>query len=218
MANVRMVAMSRPRPKLDKIKQLMPISANTKDLRRIASEVGCTLSLVFQARKEMGLPKMPRKLDEVKKLIQPDMGITDLKQIAKSVGCCMSLIWALRKSMGMPMFPRGGRRRWTDPARIDTARRLKMSGWTYVQIGKQMGVSPSAIQAYLRVPGDRNGICENCGNPFPSLHGHHLDYAEDSKSQLLCPGCHSRAHQFLHKYRTQLKMPHDGIDPSYYHI
>jgi len=99
-------------------------------------------------------------------------------------------------SLGYPQFKRGtGLHKRTDPKRIAAARKMKIAGYTYAQIGKKFGVSASMAANYLRISADRRGRCENCGYSGPNpLHCHHVDYSSDNNFKMLCASCHAKEH------------------------
>lgn len=109
-----------------------------------------------------------------------------------------SAITVVRKRLGMPPF-KSGRRPSIDVSNIEKqARKLKESGVSYSDIGKQFGVSRQRIQQLMKPDISRVGNCADCGIFRIALHFHHTNYLTDD-GVLLCQSCHRRRH---FKYRN----------------
>ncbi len=75
------------------------------------------------------------------------------------------------------------------------ARKMKLAGHSYAEIGKALGVSRQRAQQYVRIPlhAPKGGTCDKCGSTVKVLHYHHTDYAKD-QFEVLCARCHGKIH------------------------
>jgi hypothetical protein len=97
-------------------------------------------------------------------------------------------------------YPAGKPRGESSPNRAK-ARKLKIKGLSYAEIGKRLGVSRQRAQQLVAptplarklARAEMGERCAACGATERKLHLHHDSY-ESAPSRLLCVPCHRKAH------------------------
>jgi uncharacterized protein (DUF433 family) len=126
-------------------------------------------------------------------------GLAPREIIARYPGASQFQITRMRKKLGLPKFktssgPRARYKSRHGPDYEKRIRTMKQAGMSYSEIADNFGVTPQAIQGYLRIKVPVRGNCQKCDRFFEKLHAHHLNYQDNSQYQLLCMSCHIRSH------------------------